>query len=69
MGYQEFHRVDGPKLAGLEGPFRYITGIVLYYDPKEGQYYNANSDMYITNEEMAYHLGHRKKDWNPLATN
>ncbi len=32
---------------GLEGPFRMKNGQVLYYDPKEGKYYNRDTDMYI----------------------
>ncbi len=60
MGYQMFHKVEGTKIDGLEGPFRYITGKVLYYDPSEGQYYDASSDMYVSDEEMEYHLGHRE---------
>ena len=36
---------------GLEGPFMFKGGEVLYYDPKKGQYYNRDSDMYLSNEE------------------
>ena len=32
---------------GLEGPFRTKTGGVLYYDPKEGKYYDRDRDMYV----------------------
>jgi hypothetical protein len=38
-----------PK-RGLEGPFRFKSGIVLYYDPREGRYYDPSTDMYIDNE-------------------
>lgn len=37
---------------GLEGPFRMHNGKVVYYDPKAGQYYDRDTDMYISNEEM-----------------
>ena len=37
---------------GLEGPFSF-SGRVLYYDNKEGQYYDPRSDFYLSNEEMA----------------
>jgi hypothetical protein len=37
---------------GLEGPFRMHNGKVVYYDPKTGQYYDRDTDMYISNEEM-----------------
>jgi hypothetical protein len=32
---------------GLEGPFRAKNGQVLYYDPKEGKYYDRDKDMYV----------------------
>ena len=37
---------------GLEGPFFYATGRVLYYDPNEGQYYDPLTDYYVEQEEM-----------------
>jgi hypothetical protein len=40
----------GPR-KGLEGPFNF-SGRVLYYDNKEGQYYDPRSDWYVSNEEM-----------------
>jgi hypothetical protein len=40
---------------GLEGPFVFESGKVLYYDPKEGKYYDRDSDFYISNEEMEQH--------------
>lgn len=39
-------RTWGPK-RGLEGPFRYRSGIVLYWDPREGHYYDPSSDRYL----------------------
>lgn len=36
---------------GLEGPFSFADR-VLYYDPKEGKYYDSRQDMYITSDEM-----------------
>lgn len=42
----------GPR-KGLEGPFHYPNGQVLYYDPKEGQYYDPTTDFYVSNEEVA----------------
>ena len=38
---------------GLEGPFFYPSGQVLYYDPKEGQYYDPTTDFYVPNEDVA----------------
>lgn len=37
---------------GLEGPYRMKTGKVLYYDAKAGKYYDRDSDMYVSNEDM-----------------
>ena len=37
---------------GLEGPFFYPRGHVLYYDPKEGQYYDPTTDFYVDNSEL-----------------
>ena len=42
----------GPR-KGLEGPFHYPNGQVLYYDPKEGQYYDPLTDFYVSNEDVA----------------
>ena len=36
-----------PEIRGLEGPFRFRKDGVLYYDPKEGKYYDNKRDMYI----------------------
>lgn len=37
---------------GLEGPFYFGNGRVLYYDPKEGEYYDSTTDMYVDREEV-----------------
>ncbi len=39
----------GPR-KGLEGPFNF-NGRPLYYDPKEGAYYDPRTDFYLTYEE------------------
>lgn len=36
---------------GLEGPIMTKSGKVVYYDPKEGNYYDPDKDMYITYDE------------------
>lgn len=41
----------GPR-RGLEGPFNF-SGRVLYYDNKEGLYYDPRSDFYVDNDEMS----------------
>jgi hypothetical protein len=55
MGYKVLNTVDmmrdnyGPR-KGLEGPFNF-NGRVLYYDPKEGQYYDPKTDFYVPYDE------------------
>ena len=54
MSYVVFKNAKeyGPR-KGLEGPFHYPNGQVLYYDPKEGQYYDPTTDFYVANEDVA----------------
>lgn len=52
---REDDEMPGP-LPGLEGPFRFRSGKILYYDPKEGKYYDRSTDMYVDNDEMQFHL-------------
>jgi len=40
----------GPRV-GLEGPFNF-SGRVLYYDNKEGLYYDPRTDFYVEQSEM-----------------
>jgi len=40
----------GPR-KGLEGPFNF-SGRVLYYDNKEGSYYDPTTDFYVSQTEM-----------------
>jgi len=44
---------DMGEIPGMEGPFQYKSGAVLYYDPKEGKYYDRGKDMYIDHEEAS----------------
>ena len=44
---------DMGPIPGLEGPFQYRSGAVLYYDPKAGKYYDRGKDMYLDNDEAA----------------
>jgi len=39
------------KRKGLEGPFNF-SGRVLYYDAREGKYYDPQSDFYVEQDEM-----------------
>lgn len=53
MGYKvlsELERKWQPR-KGLEGPFFYPSGAVLYYDPKEGSYYDPTTDFYVPHDE------------------
>jgi hypothetical protein len=38
--------------SGLEGPFSTLSGKVVYYDPKEGKYYDPDSDIYLSYDEF-----------------
>jgi hypothetical protein len=44
-------RVKYGSRKGLEGPFNF-SGRVLYYDNKEGQYWDPRSDFYVEQDEM-----------------
>lgn len=45
------------ELAGLEGPFTYSTGRTLYYDAKEGKYYDRGKDMYLSHDDALQAMG------------
>lgn len=40
-------RNEYPQRRGLEGPFRFRDGRILYYDPREGKYYDSKADIYV----------------------
>ena len=53
MAYTVFkHNQEYGPRKGLEGPFHYVNGRVLYYDTKEGQYWDPRTDFYVEQEEM-----------------
>lgn len=55
MGYRVLRERDAkyqPR-KGLEGPFFYPNGQVLYYDPVEGKYYDPQTDFYLSDDEIA----------------
>ena len=57
-GYYVMPPIDRERytdLPGLEGPFTTRSGKVVYYDPKEGKYYDRDSDMYLTYDEFKAH--------------
>ena len=56
MGYRVVDSTDTMRdkystRKGLEGPFNF-SGRVLYYDNKEGQYYDPATDFYVEQAEM-----------------
>lgn len=58
MGYKVLNSADRMRETysarkGLEGPFHYPNGQVLYYDPKEGAYYDPSTDFYVSDEDVA----------------
>ena len=53
-GYKVLPPMDKERygeIPGLEGPFTTLSGKVVYYDPKEGAYYDRDTDMYLSNDE------------------
>jgi hypothetical protein len=55
-GYYERPPIDTERYPnrehqGLEGPFGGDDGKVYYYDPKEGKYYDPDSDIYLSSDE------------------
>jgi hypothetical protein len=55
MGYRVLPQREGkfgPR-KGLEGPFDF-SGRTLYYDVKQGQYYDPTTDFYVDREEMDF---------------
>jgi hypothetical protein len=55
MGYRKLTENESkyqPR-KGLEGPFYYPSGAVLYYDVREGKYWDPRSDFYVDNQEVA----------------
>lgn len=54
-GYKVLPPIDKDRyqeIEGLEGPFRTLSGAVVYYDPKEGSYYDKDRDMYLSYDEF-----------------
>lgn len=69
-GYYTVPPIDTERYApitGLEGPINTVSGKVLYYDPKEGKYYDRDTDMYVSDEEyFAYNQSNVKPFNSPL---
>ena len=61
MGYRVVDTIDVMRnkysaRAGLEGPFNF-SGRVLYYDNKEGKYYDPRTDFYVSHSEYFQIVG------------
>jgi hypothetical protein len=55
MGYRTLSQREQkwqPR-KGLEGPFYYPSGAVLYYDPKAGQYWDPTTDFYVEHDTVS----------------
>jgi hypothetical protein len=53
------------NINGLEGPFRLRSGKIAYYDPKEGKYYDRDSDVYMSHDDYNAHQN-PKTEWSDL---
>jgi hypothetical protein len=54
MAYAVFkHNIEYGPRSGLEGPFHYPNGQVLYYDVREGQYWDPRTDFYVDHADVA----------------
>ena len=69
-GWEELPSMDTDKYQerdGLEGPIMTKSGKVVYYDPKEGSYYDPDTDIYLSYDEWkaldeAYSVGSQGPD-------
>jgi hypothetical protein len=54
MGFRVLGQRDSrfQPIKGLEGPYYFANGRVLYYDPKAGEYYDSTTDFYVPREEV-----------------
>ena len=54
MSYVVFkHNTKYQTRTGLEGPFHYPNGRVLYYDAQAGDYWDPTTDFYVDRDEVA----------------
>ena len=40
------------KRKGLQGPFEYPNGRVVYFDPKQNEYWDPRTDFYLDYDEV-----------------
>lgn len=55
--YAGIGRDIGPKLPGMDGPFKFRGGLILYFDNAEGKYYNNETKSHISDQAMMKHFG------------
>lgn len=77
-GYKVMPPIDRERYTdlsyqGLEGPFTLDSGKVVYYDPKQGQYYDRDTDMYLSHDEYMQHnlseeMPDRSSSMHPVNT-
>ena len=54
MSYRVFkHNQEYGPRKGLDGPFHYPNGRVLYYDTKAGEYWDPRTDWYVPGDEVS----------------
>lgn len=54
MAYTVFaHNINFGPREGLEGPFHYPNGRVLYYDAQAGAYWDPLTDFFVDQDEVA----------------
>lgn len=52
-------------IEGMEGPWRMKNGRTVYYDPREGKYYDRGMDMYLGDQEAtALHFGNMDEEYS-----
>ena len=51
LGFTEDLMQGFEARKGLEGPFNF-AGRVLYYDPKEGKYWDPKTDFYVPHDDF-----------------
>lgn len=57
MGYKVLGKTEDiyrgyTARKGLEGPFVFAGGRILYYDPRAGQYWDPTTDFYVEHHEV-----------------
>lgn len=40
------------KRKGLKGPYSYPNGRVIYFDPKQNEYWDPTTDFYVARDEI-----------------